>query len=225
MKRFLTKRLLVVPGVALALLLVLSFIFLHVENFPYHERFRLSMKDRLARTNVLEHRHDGARPVPKSVIYVMGGHQFNLRYRFRIAAALYGRGLAEGVFVLSRPGITEYEPDLERNLSKDEWARRTLEEHGIKPEDIKLLTLKKEGFFGTLSEAREVAELIEQNGYKRLFVVSSLPHTGRVWLCFSREVGVRDVELYVYGTDDPIGLKALLKEYMKLMVYRVFLLR
>lgn len=207
---------------AFSALVALFIIFIYAEDFPFHESARLALKERLTlvRTPVAA---AGEESRERSAIYVMGGHPFNLRHRFGIAAGLYSDGLAAHLLILSRPGITEYDPSLGRNLTKDEWAVRELAAYGVGPDEIELVELD-EGFFGTLGETEAVSALAASRGYERLFVVSSLPHTLRVWLAFSNALEGTGVELFIDGSDDPVGMRELLRESAKVLVYRYILL-
>jgi len=205
-----------------ALLAILSFSFLRIEEFPYHESLRLYLKDYLAETREIK----SAEEIPsmeKSVIYVLGGSPYSLRYRFRVAADLYSRGIAERIIVLSRPGITEYEMSLNRNLTNNEWSLKTLDGYGVEAGDVEFMRFD-DGFFGTLGESKAVAALVRKRGVKTLILVSSLPHTRRVLLSFSKALEGADVKLFVYGSNDPVGLTPLFKEWFKILVYRHLLL-
>jgi len=173
------------------------------------------------------------RPVPacqidsliqgKNVIYVLGGAENSLERRFEVAADLYRQGLSHEVLVMSRPGITSYDPIVGRNLTNDEWAINKLVELGVEKHDIRFINVER-GVFGTLRESKQIADLVGAGGYRRLIVVSSSYHTRRVWLCFEKWVRGRNVELYVYRSNEPDRLIVLLLEYAKLFFYRAALL-
>jgi uncharacterized SAM-binding protein YcdF (DUF218 family) len=90
---------------------------------------------------------------------------------------------------------------------------------GVEKKDIELLEID-EGFFGTLGEAREVSAIIAERGYGQLIIVTSSSHTSRVILSFSNELLGSGIRLYVHASNDPVGLKALLREYIKLIAYK-----
>lgn len=156
-------------------------------------------------------------------IYVLGGGQSSLEKRFPIAASLYKDQVARRVLILSRPGITEYSADLGRNLTNDEWAYGKLSELGISRSDIETVPVEK-SFFGTLSEAAAISNLVKRRGYKTLILVTSDYHTQRVWKSFSKLMGNTDVTLYIYTAADPATILNLTRELAKLLVYRIFLL-
>lgn len=156
-------------------------------------------------------------------IYVLGGSEGSLRERFKIAARLYRENLAVKVMTLSRPGITAYDPVLERNLTNDEWSRQELIRLGVKSSAIELIHAG-EGFFGTLAEAKEVARLMPERSYRQLILVTSKHHTRRAWLAFARNLAGQGIEIYAYMAHDGEDLATLAEEYVKLIVYRSFLL-
>jgi len=159
----------------------------------------------------------------KNVIYVLGGSGNSLERRFEVAADLYRQGLSHEVLVMSRPGITSYDPIVGRNLTNDEWSINKLVELGVTKSDIRFTNIEQ-GVFGTLRESKQIADLVVAGGYRSLILVSSSYHTRRVWLCFEKWVRGRNVELYVYRSNEPDRLIVLLLEYAKLFFYRAALL-
>jgi len=158
-----------------------------------------------------------------SFIYVLGGSEGSLRERFNIAARLYHEKVAVKLMTLSRPGITAYDPVRGRNLTNDEWSREELIRLGVRSSDIEVI-YAGEGFFGTLAEAKEVARLTPGRGYRRLILVTSEHHTRRAWLAFSTTLAGQGIEVYAYMARDREDLAILAEEYVKLIVYRSFLL-
>jgi uncharacterized SAM-binding protein YcdF (DUF218 family) len=156
-------------------------------------------------------------------IYVLGGSEGSLRERFKIAARLYHEKVAVKVMTLSRPGITAYDPVRGRNLTNDEWSRDQLIRLGIKSSDIEVI-YAGEGFFGTLAEAKEVARLTLGRGYRQLILVTAEHHTRRAWLAFATNLAGQGIEVYAYMARDPGDLAMLAEEFVKLIVYRSFLL-
>jgi len=163
------------------------------------------------------------RPHSKKVIYVLGGSEDSLTYRFIIAARLYKKSAARKILVFSKPGITGYDPLLRRNLTNDEWTIKRLVELGVKREDIEPLFFGS-SFFGTLKEARGVSQKVINSGYDVLILVSSPYHTMRVRECFSMYLKDNGTEVFVYQSDDYPHLWGLLLEYLKLAVYKKILL-
>jgi len=164
-----------------------------------------------------------AHPSSTAIIYVLGGAQDSLKYRFGTAASLYKEAAAHTIAILSRPGITEYDPSLKRNLRNDEWSIKTLRELGVRKEDVELLG-PEHGFFGTLTEAEECSREVVNRAYDVLILVSSYYHTARVQVSFAAYLDNRQVKMFIYGADDCPGLFGLLLEYLKLIIYRYVLL-
>ncbi|MBW1720052.1 MAG: hypothetical protein JRJ43_10940 [Deltaproteobacteria bacterium] len=86
-------------------------------------------------------------------IYVLGGSQTNLELKYKTASELYHKGICKRIWILSRPGITEYNVSLGRNLTNNEWSILKLTEFGVPEECIEPIKIN-EGFFGTFTEAQ-----------------------------------------------------------------------
>jgi uncharacterized SAM-binding protein YcdF (DUF218 family) len=153
-----------------------------------------------------------------AVIYVLGGNQDSLTSRFREASNLYHQGLSNKILILSRPGITEFSPDLGRNMTNNEWAIRELEILHVNKQDIEPVSVEK-SIFGTLSEAEALTKIVQRKGYKKLILVSSAYHTRRVLDTFSNIASGSPLELYIYGSTDIQGIPSLTLEYLKLIIY------
>lgn len=157
----------------------------------------------------------------KPMIYVLGGNQDSLVNRFRKAASLYHEGFSKKILIFSRPGITEYSPELGRNMTNNEWAIRELEKLDVRREDIEPVSVKKKGF-GTLSEAKDLSDIARRKGCNRLILVTSDYHTRRVLHTFLKYGSDNSFELYIYGSEDEKDLRSILSEYMKLFIYDYF---
>lgn len=181
--------------------------------------------DSIARKLILE------KPLPASIsekgltikplIYVLGGNQDSLVNRFRKAASLYHKGFSKKILILSRPGITEFSPELGRNLTNNEWAIRELEKLNVRKEDVEPASVKK-GIFGTLSEAKDLSDIVRKKGCNRLILVTSDYHTRRVFTTFSKYASNNSFEIFIYGSNGTTGLGDLLSEYFKLLMYNNF---
>ena len=159
----------------------------------------------------------------KPLIYVLGGNQDSLVNRFREAASLYHKGFSKKILILSRPGITEFSPELGRNLTNNEWAIKELEKVSVRKEDIEPVSVQNNGF-GTLSEARNLSDVVRKRGCNRLILVTSDYHTRRVLHSFLKYQADNSVELYIYGSKDQKDFRSLLLEYVKLFIYERFAL-
>jgi len=152
-------------------------------------------------------------------IYVLGGDQGSLTSRFQKAASLYHQGFSKNILILSRTGITEFSRKLGRNLTNNEWAIRELERLNVKKEDIEPVFVKKT-LLGTMSEANDLSNIVNKKGLNGVILVTSDYHTRRVFTAFSRYASNRNIELYVYGSNDTADLQILLSEYIKLLFYK-----
>jgi uncharacterized SAM-binding protein YcdF (DUF218 family) len=157
-------------------------------------------------------------PGNATMIYVLGGNQSSLAQRFREASILYHQGVAGTIHIMSRPGITEFSPELRRNLTNDEWSIRELEALGVKRGDVIPVSVPP-SYFGTMSEAKRISGIAREKGYKRLVLVSSLYHTRRLHNSFTPFLATTPVEIYIHGVDGDAGIKELVSENIKLFLY------
>jgi uncharacterized SAM-binding protein YcdF (DUF218 family) len=200
-----------------------SYLLLTTESSPGYNSLQSVLNKKLIMIEPLPLDCNDLHSKDKNIIYVMGGSQDHLEHRFKTAADFYHRKIATKILVLSRPGITEYDPTLNRNLTNDEWAIKKLEDLGVKKEDIEPVPLEK-AFFGTLSEARGISQLVSKRGYNCLVLITSPYHTRRVWASFTKFLKDKGITYHVYQSDDCTDSMNLLLEYLKLIVYRDFLL-
>lgn len=157
-------------------------------------------------------------------IYVLGGNQDSLIDRFVKASTLYHQGLSEKILILSRPGITEFNPELGRNMTNDEWSGKELERLNVRKEDIEAVFVPKR-FLGTLSEGKILSDIVRKYKCSRLILVTSDYHTRRAYNTFSRYSSSNSLEIYMYGSRDTRSLRVLLYEYVKLLLYDHLILR
>jgi uncharacterized SAM-binding protein YcdF (DUF218 family) len=157
----------------------------------------------------------------KPLIYVLGGNQDSLVNRFRKAASLYHKGFSKKILILSRPGITEFSPELGRNLTNNEWSIRELERLNVRKEDIEPVSVQKKAF-GTLSEAKDLSDIVRKKRCNRLILITSDYHTRRVLHAFLKYGSDNSFELYIYGSEDEKNFRSLFSEYMKLFIYDHF---
>lgn len=167
---------------------------------------------------------DGAQTSRGDAIYVLGGSARSLQDRFYTASVLYNKGISKRILIDSDPSMTEYRVSMGRNLTMNEWAIEHLVALGVKKEDIEPVSLEK-GFFGTFQEAKGISDIVLKRGYKDLVLVTSSYHTMRTWKSFSKFLKDKGLNLYIYMAPDNPGIYTLLKEYVKLEVYDIFLLR
>jgi vancomycin permeability regulator SanA len=194
--------------------------FLYFDSFPGHrELYSWLLVERLISVDSLPNDLNELHSYPRKVIYVLGGSQQSLSYRFKTAVSLYRSSDIEKILILSNPSITGYDTLLGRNLTKDEWSVKRLKELGVQKRNVELLSLKY-GFFGTLREAQGVSQEVSRRGYNVLILVSSPYHTARVRQCFSEYIKDKGIKMYVYGSDDYPFLWDLMYEYFKLIIYK-----
>jgi uncharacterized SAM-binding protein YcdF (DUF218 family) len=203
--------------------LCVSSLFLLIEIIHGHKELDELLMKRLIRSQTLAGISNKLTSEPGRIIYVLGGSQKSLSSRFQTAAELYRHGLCDKILFISNFGITEYNPVLERNLTNDEWALNKLVALGVNKIDIEAVSFHK-GFFGTLTEAKGVADLAANRGYRYLILVTSQYHTARTWLSFSTVMKRQNVTLSICGSKDDTDLTGHLFEYLKLVLYHNFVL-
>ena len=219
-----TKKRLIYVGLTILIAFSVILLFLNFEGFPGHKKLKISLTSRLVKVVHLPDNFNNSYPQSKNVIYVLGGGQESLKHRFKAAVSLYHQDAAGKILILSRQGITEYDPLLKRNLTNNEWAINKLIELGVEKENIEAATIE-EGVFGTLSEAKSIPQIVKGRGYSNLILVSSSYHTMRVWVSFSKFAEDKELDLFIYRAEDHANLIGLLFEYFKLIFYERFLLQ
>lgn len=166
------------------------------------------------------------RPLPLDTVadaaYVLGGGQRSLALKFQAVAQLYRMGAVEKIWILGRRGITEYSAQEGRNLTNNEWSLRELKQLGVPEQCVEVIEVR-EGWFGTLSEAKEIARLAERRKLTTLVLIAQTHHTRRVRNSFSVFLP-RHVSLYVQDLSDVERLHETVAEYVKLKAYDWFIL-
>jgi uncharacterized SAM-binding protein YcdF (DUF218 family) len=217
MNKYLLKKSPLIIGVGV--FAIFCTLFIGLQNFPGHkELYRLLIRD-LTKVEPLPVTSSISSPSQAdNIVYILGGTQNELVEKIKTAAGLYRRGLCKRIWSLSRPGITEFDHQLHRNLTNDEWFVKTLTRYGVSKEDIELVKLKQH-LFGTLTEAKGISDTASQRGYKHIILVTSPYHTMRTWLAFSKYVKVRGIALNIYASNYQASLTELVLEYIKLLLY------
>ena len=166
-------------------------------------------------------------PIPlktkADAIYILGGSPGSLESRFKTAAGLYHKRMCDTILILSRPGITQYSHRLKRNLTNDEWSLLKLKQLGVPKEAVETITIK-EGFFGTLREAKAISSLIKERGYESTILISSPCHTRRVTISFEKFLTDETIRFFVQASDGRPSTMELISEFLKLKLYENLLL-
>ncbi len=212
-----------ISGVCVFMFIAGIWCFLTIENFPGHEELRMMLIKKLAKIEPFPVTLNTSDSHSDTALYVLGGWQGGLKNKFKVAADLYKNKMTQKIFVLSEPSMTEYGPELGRNLTNDEWAIKNLVALGVQEENVEPLSIKA-GFFGTLAEARGVSEIVSRRGYRHLILVTSHSHTLRTWETFSKLLDGRDISLSIYASEEAVGLQTVFIEWLKLFIYNNILL-
>lgn len=207
-----------VASIFLSMVLVISLFGIHKKGLlePIGKSLRSSLQKELTSVD---------REIPRcdlDMIYVLGGGPRSLMHRFRKAANIYHRTGCRRILILSRPGKTVFSPSLGRNLTNNEWAVLRLQELGI-PEDKMELVIVKGRLFGTLREAETVSQLIKNRGYENVVLVSSSYHTRRVRVSFEKYLRDTRVNIFVQGSNGEVAFTELMADFIKLIIYKCFL--
>ena len=157
------------------------------------------------------------------VIYVLGGSQRSLELKYKTAAKLYHQGIGNRIWILSRPGITEYNRSIGRNLTNDEWSQTKLKKLGVPEKNVEAIEIR-EGFFGTFSEAKGISALMMNKRYKSIVLITSPGHTYRTKLSFDDFLQNQNDNIYVQSSDEKFLLRSLIVEFVKLKIYQLFLI-
>jgi uncharacterized SAM-binding protein YcdF (DUF218 family) len=156
-------------------------------------------------------------------IYVFGGSQRSLEFKYKTVADLFHNGTSKRIWILSRPGKTEFSRDLGSNLTNDEWSIQKLKEFGVPEKNVE--AIKIEGrFFGTFSEAKDISSLLKSRGYNDIVLISSDYHTKRIKISFDNFLKNQDTSIYVQGSGGRLSLRPIIVEFIKLKVYQYFLI-
>ena len=199
------------------LVLVFSAIWL---NTGYSSAIRTDLKQSIL--NELIYINPPAPGAKVDAIYVLGGNQGSLELKYKTVAELFHKRICKRIWILSRPGKTEYSRPLGRNLTNDEWSVLKLKEYGIPAENVEAIKMD-EGFFGTFAKAKGISSLIKGRGYKDLLLISSYEHTYRVKISFENFLKEQTASVYIQASGERILLRHAIFEFIKLKIYQYFL--
>jgi uncharacterized SAM-binding protein YcdF (DUF218 family) len=155
--------------------------------------------------------------------YVLGGTQDSLEFKYLAVAQLYKSGAFDRVWLLSRPGITEHNREIGRNISNDEWSILELETLGVPADKIEIVKMDEE-FFGTLREAKHIAKLVRLRKIKTLVLISQPYHSKRVYATFKKFLPEEGFNFYVQTSNENQRFIEMAIELFKLQVYTHLLL-
>jgi uncharacterized SAM-binding protein YcdF (DUF218 family) len=155
--------------------------------------------------------------------YVLGGTQESLESKYLTVAQLYNKGAIERIWLLSRPGITEHDSGIGRNISNDEWSILELEKLGVPADKIEIIKIN-DGFFGTLREAEHIAKVVRLRKIKTLLLISQPYHSQRVYISFRKFLPEEGSNYYIQSPNENQRFIEMAIEFFKLKVYTHLLL-
>jgi uncharacterized SAM-binding protein YcdF (DUF218 family) len=142
--------------------------------------------------------------------------------RLATAADLLQSGRVRGILVMRESRRSSYSFKAQSSRSVTQWALAYLAWRGVPYDKVTVLE-QAEGFLGTLSEARNVANRLPKD-VTSLVLVTSAPHMRRTMLAFRRAlpVRVRSVPYIATGYEESAEMFfPIWVEYLKLLVYFV----
>lgn len=153
-------------------------------------------------------------------LYVLGGAGGGYKKLINKAADLYQSGLTDRILLYKSEVMWRYDPTLKRNLTKNEGEIKRLTECGVPPDHIDCVPVN-EGFFGTLSEARDLSDYLAKKGCSSIILVASSDHTRRVSVCFGYYLRKKNVEMYIARSEGEFEPREMAAEMVKLLTYQV----
>ena len=193
------------------------------EEVPGHAFLKRELLARLTAVGPQQDVSSGDGSRTDAVLYILGGTQASLAYKFNKAAELYRQGRCCKILLYREAGITEYDAGLNRNLTNDEWAVRSLTARGV-PATAVEPAVKGEGYLGTYTEAKKLLVIAKKRGYRRIILVTSSYHSGRTWMTFAKILKAQGVTISISSADEPVELSGLVYEYLKLLLYKTVIL-
>ncbi len=153
--------------------------------------------------------------------YVLAGGSSRWE-RLATGANLLQMGRVSTLLIMRDESTGPYNLKAHASWTITQWMLDYLAWRGT-PESKVTLLPQADGFFGTLSEARNVAKLLPPD-VKTLVVVSSAPHMRRAVLAFRRSLPA-NVKVVAYAATSfetsSEMYRSLLVEYVKLLIYYV----
>ncbi|QWV91834.1 YdcF family protein [Geomonas oryzisoli] len=151
--------------------------------------------------------------------YVLAGGE-TIWERLNAAADLVHLGRVPCIYLMDNPARDQYNVRAGRSWSRGRWYVDYLVWRGVPAQRIRVIS-SADGFFGTRTEARNLASHLDA-GVRRLVIVSSAPHMRRALLAFRRALPVQ-VAVIPYAATDVENSQELHYplwiEYAKLAVY------
>lgn len=145
------------------------------------------------------------------ILYILGGSVKSMSYHIKTASAIYKTGSADKILYFNT-----------KNNKRNKKTERMLQNAGVSESDIEPLTVKN-GVFGTMSEARAIADYMRRNSYKSIILVSSPCHTRRVKFSFTKYLKPAGVSIYIKGSEDKFAAREMILEHIKLKIYMLIL--
>jgi hypothetical protein len=205
------KHIFVIIGAGLLLFLGIIIISINVFHFRVPVALRcyiescLTVKEQLPAENV-------------DALYILGGSAHSMTHHIERAANLFHNRKTKNLLLLDSQAKWHYEPELGRNITRNELYIRMLVEKGVPKSCIDTIPVK-EGFFGTLSEARALEVYLRKNSLHSVILDSSPCHSRRVAFSFGHYLKRSGINMYIASSEDAFSFRELILEAVKVFVY------
>ncbi len=156
-------------------------------------------------------------------LYVLGGAGGGYKKLINRAADLYRSGLTDRILLYKSEAMWRYDTTLKRNITKNEGEIQRLVDHGVLADHVDLVPIN-EGFFGTLSEAKDLSDYLAKKGSLSVILVAASGHTRRVSLCFGYYLRKKNIAMYIAHSEGEFSPREIAAEMIKLPVYQAIVL-
>lgn len=152
-------------------------------------------------------------------LYMLGGSTLSTYHHMLKAAELYKHGYIHKILIFKNSDRGPLDPVLHKNLSVNEWLIRHFKKNGVPDSAVTVIHIN-ERFFGTLSEARDVAVYSKNEQYRSIILLSSPCHSRRVALSFGTYLENSSINFLCVGSKDTFSGQELVLEFLKVQVYK-----
>jgi uncharacterized SAM-binding protein YcdF (DUF218 family) len=173
-------------------------------HFEFPEKIRSVLKANLTSSVELPN-------YEADILYILGGSVKSMSYHIKTASVLYKTGNTKKIVYFNT-----------KNNKRNKKTEKMLQNAGVLKSDIEPLTVKN-GVFGTMSEARAIADYMRRNSYKSVILVSSPCHTRRVKFSFNKFLKPVGINIYIKGSEDKFAAREMILELIKLKIYQLIL--
>lgn len=171
------------------------------------------------------------KPIARSDAIVVLSGSATYSERTTQAALLYKKGVSRKIFLTNDGERAGWVESKQRNPAFFELAFEELVSHGVKPEDIEILSPQVNS---TLQEAELLARVVEDRQLRSILIVTSAYHARRAEMIF--ESKIRNSQIGIISAPTglqtpspwiwwlfPMGWKMVAGEYLKILIFTLSL--